>query len=212
MPKSRESVASIQWGPPKIPPRPETPPPMDPLLNFAVFQIAWFVTVFGAADGSPVAGPVAFLGAVFIHLIRTPHGDRVRESAFLASVGVLGTAMDAGLLHLGFTAYPGTAESWGLPIPPPWITALWVGFATLPRFSLAWLGRRPWTWSFVGGALGGPLSFASGVEIGAVGYGEAGALFGSIGLAVQYAIVTPLLLRWAPGVQLRSDPSAAADC
>lgn len=189
-------------------PGPGVPSPLNSILNFLAFQAAWFAAVYGASKGSLLAGPLAFGGVVVLHLVLVPKGRRIPELLFVLSVGILGTGMDAGLQALGLTAYPGTTDAWGGPIPPPWITSLWVGFATLPRFSLAWLGRKPLLWPVVLGGIGGPLSFASGVRIGAVGYGDAGPLLASVGLGLQYALVTPMLLRWAPGLRVRTTEEA----
>jgi hypothetical protein len=90
-----------------------------------------------------------------------------------------------------------------LPIVPPWITALWIGFATLPRFSLAWLRGKPWLAALLGG-VAGPLSYLAGVRLGAVAVGAHPLLTFGV-LAAEYALVTPLLLLLAPRSEAGQD-------
>lgn len=167
---------------------------MRNLLNFLLFQIGWFAAVGGAARGSMWMGPVVMGAVVVIHLSMVK--DRVRELCYLLAVGLAGTLIDSALAGLGVTCYPTSGEAWPYAIVPPWITVLWIGFATLPRLSLAWLA--PWPrWAVLLGAIGGPLSYLGGVRIGAVGVGPE-PLFTWVGISLQYAVATPLLLLHAP--------------
>lgn len=171
---------------------------MKNVANFTLYHVAWFVAVVGAARGAMWSGPVAMAVVIAIHLALLP--DRGRELRFLLCVGVLGSLADTGLAAVGATAYPTSAREWPMPWVPPWITALWIGFATLPRFSLAWLARRPWL-AAVLGAVGGPLAYLGGVRLGAVAVGPDPALTW-LALAGEYALALPLLVRLAPA---RSD-------
>ncbi|NOT31985.1 MAG: DUF2878 domain-containing protein [Planctomycetes bacterium] len=168
---------------------------MKKLANFLLFQGAWFVTVAGAARGAVWLGPATFAAVVAVHLLLV--SERARELRFLLLAGVLGTIADTVLAALGATAYPSSEAAWHLPIVPPWITALWIGFATLPRFSLAWLVRRPGLAALLG-AVGGPLSYLAGARLGAVAVSSEPLETWST-LAVEYALATPLLLWLAHG-------------
>ena len=173
---------------------------MRNLANFLLFQVAWFACVGGAAEGDMWRGPLATLLVLGLHLaFVTRPGDRVREALFVLVVGVAGFALDSGLHALGLLAYPTSAEAWPHGAVPPWITALWVLFATLPHHSLGWLGGRP-RLAFLLGAIGGPLSFLAGTRLGAVGVGTP-PLGTWAALTVEYALVTPLLLRFATGAK-----------
>lgn len=167
---------------------------MKKLANFLLFQMGWFAAVAGAAQGSIWIGPAAVALVVAVHMAIVP--DRLRELRYVLIAGLLGTLADTALSALGVIGYPSSNAVWPFVIPPPWITALWIGFATLPRFSLAWLVNRPWL-ALAFGAVGGPLSYLGGVRMGAVSVGAEPQLTWAA-LAVEYAIATPLLLRLAP--------------
>jgi len=169
------------------------------LANFLLFQAVWFVAVGGAARGVLWAGPVAALGFLAVHLALVEgRNERWREARYACAVALIGALVDSLLYRFDVTAYPTSRATWTLPFVPPWIASLWLAFALLPRFSLAWLADRP-AWASAFGAVGGPLSYWAGTRFGAVAAGESVALtFGA--LSLEYALVTPLLLRLAPGV------------
>ncbi|MCA8979907.1 MAG: DUF2878 domain-containing protein [Planctomycetes bacterium] len=164
------------------------------LLHFLSFQGLWFAAVLGAAAGHAWAGPAALVVHVALHLVGVPAVKRGLELRALALAGLAGLLMDSGLHALGATNYPTSATPFGL--CPAWIVALWIGFASLPRYSLGWLRRRPKP-AVLLGAVGGPLSYWGGARTGAVALSDP-AWISVVALGVQYAVVTPLLLRWMP--------------
>ena len=171
---------------------------MRTLANFVLFQLAWFAAVAGADAGSEAvrtwAGPLAVLVFLAVHLAMIDGArERTRELVFVLAVGLVGGAVDSVLRALAITAYPTSTES---ALVPPWIASLWVAFAMLPRFSLAWLRGRP-VLAGVLGAIGGPLSYLAGTRFGAVAVGSSATVTWVV-LAVQYATFTPLILRLAP--------------
>lgn len=165
------------------------------IANFVLFQAAWFVAVSAAAKGNVWMGALAMCAVVLVHLWRAD--DRVREARFLVTAGLLGMVVDTLLSNLGAFSYPSSSPVWDSWIVPPWITALWVGFATLPRWSLAWLRGRTWLAALLG-AIGGPLSFLAGVRLGAIAPARE-SLVTWIVLAIEYALLTPILIGLAPG-------------
>jgi hypothetical protein len=174
-------------------------PDVASLASFVAFQAFWLVAVGGAARGLPWVGLLALPVLLAVHARLVPAPERGRELAFVVAVGVLGAALDSALKGLAITRYPSSEGVWTVPVVPPFIAALWAGFATLPRFSLRWLADRPALAALLG-AVGGPLSFAAGARMGAVGVGPTPALTWGV-LALEYALATPLLLWLAPGVQ-----------
>lgn len=168
------------------------------ILNFVLFQLVWFCAVWGASSGNMWLGPATVLGFVVLHLWMIPAGTgRGRELGYVLSVGLVGALADSTLHLIGATSYPTSHEVWPFQVVPPWIVSLWIAFALLPRFSLAWLAGRP-VLGFVFGALGGPLSYLAGTRFGSVAVGES-SLLTWCALSVEYAVVTPLLLYFAPG-------------
>jgi hypothetical protein len=173
------------------------------LTNFLLFQVGWFACVKGAERGDMWIGPLVVGAIVAVHLrfVAQPSGRR-RELAFVVLVAVVGLVADTGLRALGATSYP-TSMEWGHAVVPPWIIALWALFATLPFHSMRWLARRP-LMAIALGAVGGPLSYLSGVRIGAVGVGDDPLLTWSA-ISVEYAVATPLLLWIAAELSSRGE-------
>lgn len=170
---------------------------MKKIANFVLFQVFWFAAVLGASKGSLWIGPASVSVFLVVHLgMLGSAADYRREVSYVLLVGLAGSVADSVLHAMGATAYPTSEAVWPYWLVPPWIVSLWVGFAMLPRFSLAWLTGRPVLAALLG-AIGGPLSYLAGARIGAVAVGE-NALITWGALAVEYAIVTPLLLELAP--------------
>lgn len=170
---------------------------MKSLFNFLAFQAFWFVAVLGAARGSPWLGLIAVLPLLAVHAFLVPADERRRELAFVVVAGLAGAAVDSVLKAWQVTSYPSTASAWAHPVVPPFIAGLWIAFATLPRFSLRWLSASPLLAAGLG-AVGGPLSYLAGVRIGAVAVGPSPLATWGV-LALEYGVLTPLLLRLAPG-------------
>ncbi|MDF1799620.1 MAG: DUF2878 domain-containing protein [Planctomycetota bacterium] len=185
------------------------------LINFVLFQVVWFAAVEGAAECLLLLGPAVAIAFACIHLRLVDRHERAREFGFLTGVTLLGALLDAGLAAIGATVYPtsgpGSPGSWPAVLswlPPAWILSLWLAFACLPRFSLAWLRGR-YALAAVLGALGGPLSYLGGVRLGAVALGESPALT-LVALGVEYALAMPLILHRAPGLRARSGDAGAS--
>lgn len=183
---------------------------MKNAVNFLFFNVCWFAAVEGAARGSVWIGPAAFALMVGVHLAwATPRGERVRESLYLAAVGCVGLLADSAMQAAGLIDYATAGTPWPYLVVPPWIVSLWIGFATLPRLSLAWLTRRPMWWAAVLGAIGGPMSFFAGTRMGPIAAGDE--LFATLGvLAVEYGVLMPFMLRLAPAHARRADTARTA--
>ncbi|MDA1114294.1 MAG: DUF2878 family protein [Planctomycetota bacterium] len=127
-----------------------------------------------------------------MHLACFPRKQWLRELGFIAVVGLVGWLLDSALHVFGAIGYATSEPAWGLRLSPPWILGLWLGFASMPRFSLAWLGRYPWGLAAAFGAVGGALAFYSGTRLGAI---EAGLGLSTYALLlVEYALLTPLMM------------------
>lgn len=168
-----------------MPPGPETPIPVpsDPraarleggpipvpeslmqrhLVNLIAFLIGWLACVLGGAHGWPWLGVAVMTLVATLHLATSTRPGR--ESLLLLSVACLGALWDGLAARLGFLEY-----SLGMPLPwlpPVWVIALWVGFATTLNGSLGWLRGR-WYWALGLGAVGGPLVYWTGMTLGGV--------------------------------------------
>lgn len=178
---------------------------MQNFANFLIFNACWFAAVEGAKRGALWVGPAAF-GLMVLHYLVwiAPAHERRSELVYLLAIGLVGTVLDSTLQVTGLIAYPTSTAAWGFVIVPPWISALWIGFATMPRLSLSWLGRRPWWLAVLLGAIGGPMSFYGGTKFGAIAASETVPWATYLALSVEYAVLTPLMLHFAPARPGRS--------
>lgn len=167
------------------------------LFNFLAFEAAWFCAVTGGAAGRGLLLSLPVLAVVVIHLAI----NRARlqsELGLIAAVTLFGVLLEAGFMGAGLIRYAGTVE--GQALPPIWIAALWFGFGTLPNASLAWLKGR-WGLQALLGAIAGPLTYWTGVKLGAATLPGDGGLF-AIGLA--WALALPAIFLMAEAFSGRS--------
>ena len=130
---------------------------MNILVNFILYQAAWFLCVFMENDGAFIA-----LALLAMHLyFSTCRFKDIRMMALLLAIGVL---IDGTLYLAGFMTYNVRA----IPIPF-WLAVVWLALATLPHHSLRWLKERLFLSSLLG-AMGGPLAYWAGVKAGAAGF------------------------------------------
>ena len=158
----------------------EDPSAMRILGNVLLYQAIWLLAVLGG-DVYAYGGLVLLL----VHLILSPvRGDDLRMMGFLLFTGLM---VDGTLHQVGFFSFTET----GFPIPA-WLMIIWLGLATTPNHSLAWLKNRPGL-SLLFGALGGPAAYWAGVRLGAAVFNWA--LFPSLlTLAVIWAILWPVVM------------------
>lgn len=131
------------------------------LYNFAIYQLAWFAVILGAARG------FAWLGAAMALLVAGVHLWLRREPMEFRLVGValcLGLVIDTTLAATGQVQF---ASDGNLPIAPYWMLSLWVAFATTLNHSLLWLMRRPIV-AALAGAVFGPVAYLAGEKLGAL--------------------------------------------
>jgi hypothetical protein len=160
---------------------------MRKVVNVVLFQVAWFAAVLGAAKGMFWLGPLIMLPVLAIHL--TLEDKQKCEVKLLLAAGVLGFLFDTALVSGGvFTPFQ---HLFSRPFSPPWMICLWLNFAATLNVSLAWLRGR-YLLAALFGAIGGPLAYYSGAELGAT---EALPTFaGMLLLAIGWGIMTPLLV------------------
>ncbi len=162
---------------------------MTNLVNFLLFQTAWFVCVSGAAHGQAWVGPLAGAGVAFVR-VRMAGAPRRGEAAFLLIAALAGGLLDTAICLSGAYAFaPGVMPPW---LMPAWFGALWVAFASTFGMSLGWIGGRLRLAALLG-AIGGPLAYLAGERLGAVRFGDhAGWVLALLGAV--WAAAMPLLL------------------
>ena len=160
------------------------------VLILVVFQAAWFACVLGAARGASGWGVAACVGAV---LLNAWLSDARRDELLLALCAVLlGLAWDTAMARCGVVVYASPGPWQGL--APAWILGLWALFSTTLRGPLRWLHGR-WLLAAVAGGVGGALSYAAAVRMGAGQFPEPGRAL--LVLGAGWAVMTPLLVELA---------------
>lgn len=163
------------------------------IINFVLFQMAWFACVVGASCDIPWLGVQVVMAILVWHI---GHSKQYMPELRLMLVCLLtGGLYDQMLLSSGLITY--SSHGWSDALVPAWILGLWLAFATLLNGSLRWMHGRYLTGALFG-AIGGPLAYAGAEKIGAVMITGRNSY---IALSLGWAIITPLLL----GVAARYD-------
>jgi hypothetical protein len=168
------------------------------LLQFLAFDAAWFAAVAGGAGGWPWLGSLAAVAVVGVHLWlnRRAFWPEVRLILVILLFGVL---LETGLMGAGVIHYTGVEA--GHILPPVWIWALWLGFATLPTGSLGWLANR-WKTQALLGALFGPLAYWTGAKMGAAQLPDPSGP-ALLAIAVAWALAFPAIMMMAQAISPR---------
>jgi hypothetical protein len=160
---------------------------MAVIINLAAFHLCWLACVLAGAIGMPWLGVAATGALAAYHLNRASQPGR--EALFLLLAGAIGALWDGLLVGLGWLVYPsGLFAPW---LAPTWIIALWVTFATTFNVSLRWL-RGHWFLAGLLGAVGGPLAFYAGEQLGGVTFPDT--RLAMTALALGWSLLMPLLL------------------
>jgi hypothetical protein len=168
------------------------------LLNFAAFQAGWFACVLGAANNHAWLGSAA-VGAVLLLHLATTHDPRGELALALVCAG-LGFLLELVMVNTGVAQYAAPAPvAW---LPPGWIVAMWVLFATALNVSLSWLHGRAILAALLG-AFAAPMSYYAGARMG--GMTLALPLWGSfLVIAALWAVAMPVLVSVAARIAGRA--------
>ena len=155
------------------------------LVNVTLYQLGWFALVLGAARGWPWAGAGVGLVLLAIHLVLAR--ERRPELLLVVAVGFLGTVVDSAQAFAGTFVFE--SGYWSYWVVPFWLTVMWMQFATLFHFILAWLSGR-YILSALLGAVGGPMAFLTGEKLGGVMF-PMGTIYSLKILGAVWFFVTP---------------------
>jgi len=164
---------------------------MQNVVNLVLFQVVWFATVLGAANGSYWPGSVAMSLTLVAHYFLT----RTRRTDFMmvALAASVGLVVETLFLRSGLLVYKGTDVL--AQLAPVWVLILWANFALTLNGCLRWLHGR-YLLAAMLGAIGGPLSYFGGLRLGAATADVAMPIIMLV-IAITYALVTPLFLAGA---------------
>lgn len=161
---------------------------MSRFVNFLLYQTGWFASVLGAAWGFQGLGVCIALCLVGTHFwLATDRSLQIKLAIIAAALGLI---VDRTQLWAGvFTFSQGRVLDW---LPPPFMTVLWIQFATTFRYCMSWLsGRYGLGAGF--GWLGAPLAFYAGERLGAIDFLSPRAFHFAV-LGCLWCIVVPVLV------------------
>ncbi len=160
---------------------------MRMITNFILFQIGWFASVLGGANGLPWLGPIAVLAIVAVHLWLAERATG--ELTLIAGCAALGAVFDSALVANGWVGYASgmIADSFA----PYWIVAMWMSFATTLNVSLRWLREMPLLAAGLG-LVAGPLTYLGGAGLGGIEFIDQTAAMMALGIG--WAVMLPALL------------------
>ncbi len=157
------------------------------IINFVLYEIAWFASVLGAANNLPWLGVHVITVVLIWHFINAQNAGL--EVILLMITLLIGGLFDQLLLSTGLISYE--SHGWSIYLVPAWILTMWAGFVTLLNVSLRWMKKR-WISAIIFGAIGGPLAYIGAAKLGAVTINHLPLSY--VALSVGWAIITPLLL------------------
>ena len=150
------------------------------LINVLWFYLGWFLCVI-YGNGMAI---MVLAGSILVYRFVIPF--TIKQWQFVLAVVLAGLVVDSFLIgskvitfhHLGI-------------FPPLWLATLWLLFGTALLVSLPMIVRKKWLFLCLCG-LGGPGSYAGGVELGAAEFGYEW-LISFTALAVVWVIVGCLI-------------------
>jgi Protein of unknown function (DUF2878) len=182
-------------------------PKLNIVINFILFQVAWFTCVLGAAHNMPWLGVFVTVGVVAWHLYQAKSAKPEIILLFIAlTIGAMFDQMMHSTHLLTYQAHGwsnilsasnlGASNLGASNIVPVWILALWAGFVTALNVSLRWMkniqSQVKWLVMVLFGAIGGPLAYMGAEKLGAVTLNSMPA--SAITLSLGWAVLTPLLV------------------
>ncbi len=157
------------------------------VFNLGLFKAGWAAVVLLAAADMPLAGSLAALAVVVIHLLRSP--GRRAELLLISVSALIGFTWESFLVLTGVLDYgtgalvPGAA--------PLWIVSMWMLFATTLNVGMRWL-RKSNVVAVIAGLVGGPMAFIAGQGAGAVTLTEP--VYSVIIIGLGWALLLPALV------------------
>ena len=157
------------------------------LFNLVSFKAGWLAVVLLAAAGMPIAGSVAALCVVALHLVQSP--DRRSELLLIAVAAAVGLAWESLLVAANVLEYGSGVVLDG--IAPFWIVVMWMLFATTLNVGMRWL-RRSTFLAIAAGMIGGPMAFLAGQSVGAVSFADP--VYSPVIIGLGWAMLLPLMV------------------
>ncbi|MBF0278487.1 MAG: DUF2878 domain-containing protein [SAR324 cluster bacterium] len=137
---------------------------MKNILNFLLFQLTWFVSVWSIGQEIPYWGLLFVAGVLVFHLgwIAT---NRLEELNLIFKVVLLGGVVETLFSSLGLVSFVYASDYF--PTYPPYMWGIWANFAMTFHFSMKWLEKRIFLAAGMGG-VAGPLAYFAAEKLGAI--------------------------------------------
>lgn len=159
-------------------------------LNIAAFYAGWFASVLAAASGYFWPAVASSLAVVAVHLAIAPRP--ISELKLVMAVAAIGLVAEAALIAGGFARYAVSPQN--AILPPLWLIAIWMAFATTLNVSLSWLKERMVLAAALGFAVA-PLSYYAGERLGGMALSDPQLVsLGAIGAVWMAAFPAVLML------------------
>jgi len=160
------------------------------LVNFAWFQVLWFLGVLTAPSNETAAVPVLIAVLVGGYLYYIRQDLNIIFVSRVAMVTAVGIALETMWISLGFINYIHSDMTYNL--PPFWLSCLWLSVALSLAYSLAWL-KRNLIMAAAFSLLSCPLSYYAAQRLGALDITLSFPAF-MLTIALSWAILIPLSL------------------
>jgi len=159
------------------------------IIDIVGFQITWWASALGAGAGRWEPGLAVGLLVVLVQLMFSK--TRAAMLATVAAAAVLGFAFETAMMASGLITY---SASWPSPLlPPVWLIALWMVFATCIEATARMLGDNGLLKGALLGAILAPVTYWAGANFSALSFTEP-VWMPLAATAVAWAIATPVLM------------------
>lgn len=156
------------------------------ILNFILFQTAWFITILSAANGKPYVGVLFTMIWMLSHLFLAEE-KRSSELTLIIFTVIIAYLLESALVIAGLITYPEQALI-GSPAPV-WMLTLWINLALTINYSMSWLRKRYLTAALLA-SIAGPLTYFAGERFGAVILNGTSSL---IAISIMWFFAMPIL-------------------
>lgn len=158
---------------------------MKKAIAIILFKIGWLSCVFGRQEGLETYLPIVVLLILFVNF-KFVLDFPFRSLPLYFILVALGIGMDLGMLELG--AYKAIPEG---PIFPGWLFYLWLFFPLNFFHYFTFLDGRKWI-AMIIGAIGGPLSYSLGPNVGLLEFNNYSLGIISVAWALYFLIAVTL--------------------
>lgn len=158
------------------------------LLTFVLAQVGWFACVLGAAHGYGFYGIAIALIITAWHVTFNPRP--MPELKLVLWVGLVGLVGETLLAKTGLLIYEGTQLYPGG--TTYWLLAMWLLFGSFLNTLMRFL-KGHYVWAGLLGAVGGPMAYIPGGNLGALSFTNT--LYAGVAIGVLWAIAMPLLVK-----------------